>query len=314
MQTEKLKILKSALGSYRRERDEFLFYCPKCEHHKAKLSVNVDKGYYKCWVCDYSGRKLRRLIRKHGTLLDYKNWNKLEEQVDISDFDLLFNSFETEEEDFKIALPDEFISLANSKLPLSSLPAQQYLRSRGVTNSDICRWKMGFCGRGEYEGYIVVPSFDLSGEVNFFVARSYNGNWKKYKNPKVSRNNIIFDELFLDFQQELVIVEGVFDAVVAGWNAVPLLGSTLSERSRLMLEIVRNDTPVYLALDMDAEKKSIRIIENLLQYGIEVYKIDTTGVDDVGEMTKEQFQDRKQNATLMNQENCLLYRAMNVNL
>ena len=312
MQAKKLKILRDVLGEYRREREEFLFYCPKCDHHKPKLSVNLGKGYYKCWVCDYSGRKIRSLIRKHGSYLDYKAWGEFEEQIDISDFDLLFNPFGEEKREETLELPEEFISLVNKSTPLSSLSAHQYLRDRGVTKLDICRWKMGFCESGEYEGYIVIPSFNLGGNINFFVARSYNGNWRKYKNPKISRNTIIFDELFLNFQEELTIVEGIFDAVVAGHNSVPLLGSTLSEKSKLMHGIIKNDTTVYLALDFDAEKKSMRIINKLLEYGIEVYKIDTSGFGDVGEMSRKEFSRRKKKATLMNQENCLFYQAMSV--
>ena len=312
MQAKKLKILKGVLGEYRRERKEFLFYCPKCDHHKPKLSINLDKGYYKCWVCDHSGRKIRSLIRKHGTYLEYKAWGQFEEQVDISEFDLLFDPFEEREKEETLELPKEFISLVNKDLPLSSLSARQYLRDRTITKMDICRWKMGFCGKGEYEGYVIIPSFNLEGNINFFVARSYNGNWKKYKNPKVSRNTIIFGELFLNFREELTIVEGIFDAVVAGHNTVPLLGSTLSEKSKLMHEIIKNDTSVYLALDFDAEKKSMSIVRKLLQYGVEVYKVNTSGFNDVGEMNREEFFKRKQNATLMNQENCLLYQAMSV--
>jgi DNA primase len=312
LQAKKLKILKSVLGEYRRERKEFLFYCPKCDHHKPKLSVNLDKGCFKCWVCDYSGRKIRSLIRKHGSYLDYKAWGEFEEQVDISDFDLIFDPFNETKKEEALELPEEFISLANKNLPLSSLSPRQYLKDRGVTKLDICRWKMGFCGKGEYEGYIVIPSFNPEGNINFFVARSYNGDWKKYKNPKVSRNTIIFDELFLDFHEDLTIVEGIFDAVIAGHNAVPLLGSTLSEKSRLMYEIIKNETTVYLALDFDAEKKSMSIINKLLQYGVEVYKVDTSGFGDVGEMNRQEFLERKLTATLMNQENCLFYQAMSV--
>jgi len=312
LQAKKLKILRDVLGEYRRERKEFLFYCPKCDHHKPKLSVNLDKGCYKCWVCDYSGRKIRGLVRKHGSYLDYRAWGEFEEQIDISEFDLLFNPFSEIEREEVLELPEEFISLANKGLPLSSLRARQYLKGRGIIKSDICRWKMGFCGSGEYEGYIIIPSFNPEGNINFFVARSYNGNWKKYKNPKVSRNTIIFDELFLNFQEDLAIVEGVFDAVVAGHNSVPLLGSTLSEKSKLMHKIIKNDTSVYLALDFDAEKKSMSIINKLLEYGVEVYKIDTSGFKDVGEMDREEFLRRKQNATLMNEDACLFYRAMSV--
>ena len=35
----------------------------------------------------------------------------------------------------------------------------------------------------------------------------------------------MFNELFIDWNSDLVLVEGVFDALVAG-NAVPILGST----------------------------------------------------------------------------------------
>ena len=122
-------------------------------------------------------------------------------------------------------------------------------------------------------------------------------------NPKVPRNNIIFNELFLDFATDLVIVEGVFDAIKAGPNSVPLLGSTLSSRSKLLKEIVKNDTPIYLALDSDAERKSIEIIKELLKYGLEVYKVDTRGHGDVGEMSKETFQQKKQEALLINSNN-----------
>lgn len=312
MQAKKLKILRNTLGSYRRERDEFLFYCPKCEHHKSKFSINLQKDCYKCWCCDYSGRQLGRLVRKHGSFTDYKAWGEFKEKVNISDFELLFAEMEMDDEPEALELPQEFISLANKKLPLASLPAQQYLRNRSVSKGDICYWRMGFCGAGEYEGYIVIPSFDLKGEVNFFVARSYNGSWMKYKNPRVERNKVIFNELFLNFQEELTIVEGIFDAVVAGQNSVPLLGSTISEKSKLLKSIVMNDTPVYLALDADAGKKTMVIVDKLLQYGIDVYRVDTSGYDDVGTMTRNEFDRRKSEAVKMTHDGCLLYRALSV--
>jgi hypothetical protein len=42
------------------------------------------------------------------------------------------------------------------------------------------------------------------------------GSLEKLHESKVARNNIIFNELFLDFTTDLVIVEGVFDAMKAG--------------------------------------------------------------------------------------------------
>ena len=61
-------------------------------------------------------------------------------------------------------------------------------------------------------------------------------------NPAASRN-IIFNELYLDFDKEITIVEGIFDAMKAE-NAVPILGSTLSENSVLFKKIIKYDTPI----------------------------------------------------------------------
>ena len=163
---------------------------------------------------------------------------------------------------------------------------------------------MGYCFSGEYRNRVIIPSFDEDGDVNYFIARSYSGDSYKYKNPRVSKN-IIFNELYTDWNSDLTIVEGVFDAVVAG-NAIPLLGSTLHSRSPLIRQIVFNDTPVYLALDPDAADKERKIIKTLSSYDIELYKIDVSGYEDVGSMTKDVFEERKQNARFIDRDNYLL--------
>ena len=63
--------------------------------------------------------------------------------------------------------------------------------------------------------------------LNYFVTRTYDNDWRKYLNPKASRD-IVFNHLYLDFDEPLTIVEGVFDAIKAGENSVPLLGSTIT--------------------------------------------------------------------------------------
>jgi len=65
---------------------------------------------------------------------------------------------------------------------------------------------------------------------------------------------------------------------------------------------------VYLALDEDASKKTRSIARLLLKYGVEVYEIDTSGVEDVGEMTKDEFKSRKNNASIVEKDNYLLQR------
>ena len=315
MEREKLAILKDIFGGYYRSNSEYLFYCPKCNHHKAKLSINVSKGVFKCWICDYSGTNIFRLVRRYGNYNQKNAWKRYDNVIQLDQFESVVRSmFETDEIEIEesTSLPDEFISLVNDNLPHSALPARRYLRDRGITKEQITYWKIGYCSEGEYKDRVIIPSFNMQGRVNFFVARTYVDNWRKYMNPKIRRNNMVFNHLFLDFQNDLVITEGIFDAVVAGPNAVPILGSTLKEDSKLFQEVINNDTPIYLALDVDAEKKAMRLVESFLKYGVELYKIDISPYHDVAEMTKDEFERRKKEASFLTAENYLSYKINNL--
>ena len=298
------KILYETLGHFSDKGSELLFSCPACGHHKRKFSVNLDKNVFKCWVCDYHGRNIRRVIRRFGSYIQLQKWDQITDRSDITRFAELFMDKQSGEGEAKIELPQGFVSLANKNLPLSANRALRYLKERGITQDQIVRWKMGFCYDGEYGGRIIVPSFGTSGYPNYFIARSYVGHNMKYKNPRSSKN-VVFNDLFTNWNDDLVIVEGVFDAINAG-NAVPILGSTLRTDSDLLRKIVRNDTPCYIALDPDAADKERRIIQTLLRYDVELYKIDVTGYEDVGEMPHDIFRERKANARFIDRDNYLL--------
>ena len=308
---EAKRILHETLGNYADKGTELLFVCPACDHHKRKFSVNLIKNAFKCWVCDYRGRNLRRVVRRFGSYTQLQKWDQITGRTDLERYSDLFMEPVDEAGRQKIQLPKEFVSLCSNKIPATGTYALKYLQSRGVTTEEIVRWKIGYCFSGEYRNRIVIPSFDEDGDVNYFVARSFDNDWRKYLNPSLSRN-IVFNELYIDWDSDIILVEGAFDAIKAGPNSIPLLGSTLREESSLFQEIVKNDACIYLALDPDAEKKTNKIISNLLQYGIELYHIDVTGFDDVGEMTKEEFLERKQNASFIGDNDYLFMKSLNL--
>jgi len=302
--TEAKKILYETLGNHIDKGAELLFACPSCNHQKRKFSINLDKNVYKCWVCDYRGRNIRRVIRGYGTHNQLQKWDTISDRSDLERFADLFMERELRQDKTKVELPTEFATLCTEDLPATSTYAFRYLQKRGVTKADILRWKIGYCFSGEYRNRIIIPSFDEDGDCSYFIARSYSGDSYKYKNPKASKD-IVFNELFIDWNRDLVLVEGVFDALVAG-NAVPILGSTLRPGSELLRKIVRNDTPVFVALDPDAAEKERRIIKMLLEYDIELHKIDVSGYEDVGSMPREVFEDRKKTAAFIDRDNYLL--------
>lgn len=296
--TKKIEILKDILGNYYRSGHEYLFFCPKCKHHKKKLSVNIEKDCFKCWICSFSGKSIRRLIQRYGDYVQQKTWNELSGIVEITEYEKIFFTEENTEEKIEpISLPAEFQTLCNRDLSLTSLPARRYLNERGLSKEDILFWKIGYAVSGEYTGRVIVPSFNLEGNIDYFVGRTYENDWKRYLNPPVPKD-IIFNELYIDWSSDITIVEGVFDAIKAR-NAIPILGSTLREGSRLFRELIKNDPAIFIALDPDAERKAEKLINTLLSYDAEVYKIDIPTGRDVGDMTHEEFLERKKHARLI---------------
>jgi DNA primase len=183
-----------------------------------------------------------------------------------------------------------------------------YLKKRGLNDSKILEWKIGYCPTGDYKERVIIPSFDDDGDVNYFISRTFSNDWKKYKNPEASKD-IVFNELLIDWEEPVVLVEGVFDAVQEP-NMIPILGSTLQEKTILFQKLVEKQAKVYIALDSDAKHKEAKIIANLVKYGLDVWKISTTDNKDVGEMSKWEYQRAKQNAQKVDFE----YELFNINI
>ena len=287
---DKRKIVTQILGSYWQKGDEHLYHCPYCGHHKKKMSINFSNGYWKCWVCDTRGKNIYRIVRKFGNYQQRQKYRELQGLVDLTDFEEMFKEYNNIQEKQILEMPKGFVSLCNKDLPMDSTDAFRYLSSRGIGRREILKWKIGYCKEGRYAGRIIIPSFDVEGDLNYFIARSYVGHTRRYLNPPANRD-LVFNELNIDWDEPIVLVEGVFDAIAAGGNAIPILGSTLREDSRLFQAIALHDTPVYMALDHDAEKKAEWIIKSMLRYDLEVHKVPIDE-EDVGEMGNKEFKQR----------------------
>ena len=90
----------------------------------------------------------------------------------------------------------------------------------------------------------------------------------KYKNPPVSKNIIGFD-LFINWDEPIILCEGVFDAIAIKRNAIPLFGKTIPKK--LMKKIYEKQIKtIYILLDSDAYWDSIKMTDVLMRNGINV--------------------------------------------
>ena len=137
---KKVNILADVLGRHYVSGEEYIFKCGFCNHHKKKLSVNIPKNKYKCWICETSGNDIRRLVRKFGSREELAEWDKLTNRTNILDFDTLFAQEEVDPP-IKVRLPREFKSLVNASDCYDTKRAKRYLKSRDVSEKDIINWR-----------------------------------------------------------------------------------------------------------------------------------------------------------------------------
>tara|TARA_B100000902_G_scaffold234252_1_gene222124 strand:- start:291 stop:1256 length:966 start_codon:yes stop_codon:yes gene_type:complete len=268
-------------------------WCPFCRHSsksKLKLSIHLEKCFYHCWLCDKSSNNIPYLVSK----LDRNKFEAAKGLFNSSS--RKFSLFGEEEviEKPNVVIPENFCFLIenfNSINP-DARDVFKYSIKRGFNKKKLHMLRPGFSLSKDFRRYLILPSYDKHGDLNYYTARKIDVNSSdsyKYKNASISKKDIIFNELNIDWQKPLTLVEGPLDLIKTNDNATCLLGSSLTEDSALFYEIVKNKTDVKLALDRDAYSKSLEIAELLISYDISVDLINTKYFDDVGEMSREDF-------------------------
>jgi len=255
-----LELLTDILGDPKKvyeNKTQVSFNCPVCDEGKKKgnFEVNIDKGVYHCWSCgDSEGTHgpLGKFFDKFGTKKQKKLYSLIKPE----------ESLQSEKKFKKLKLPQSYIRFtdSNPKYPVYR-EAYNYLKSRGITDEIIEKYQIGFCDKGECIGRIIVPSYDLQGDLNYYVARSWGKTKLKYKNPESEKDKIIFNEHLINWEEDIYLVEGVFDAFFLP-NPIPLLGKYLSN---LLFESLYNKAKknIIICLDGDAWENATKLYHEL---------------------------------------------------
>jgi len=265
-----LSLLEKVLGEGKATSgDNFAFFCPICKHRKRKLEIKLvtnlkGENPYHCWTCvGFKGKTLFTLFDK------LKLPKKLKSELK----GILKPTSYIHEKSQINSLPKEFKPLSEYSTSIFYTKAINYLKNRGINKYDILRYNIGYCLDGDYMDRVIIPSYDENKDLSFFIARSFNNNaYEQYKNPKVSKD-IIFNEFFINWNQPIILCEGVFDALAIKRNAIPLLGKDMS--TALLMKLVTSKVEkIYIALDNDAMKATLKHSEYLLSKGKEVYLVE----------------------------------------
>ena len=267
--------MDSVLGKGKQtSRGNHAYHCPFCKHHKPKMEVNFTenkKGHnpWHCWVCNTRGKTIPNLLKKIEAYDKIEEAKKLIPQGSFVEEVIVKND---------LALPKEYTPFIDNPSSLMARHAYAYLKRRGVTKEDMIKYHMGYCENGEYKNMVIIPSYDAVGNLNYFTARSFEKEpFRKYKNPSVSRDIVPF-EMFINWNSPLVLCEGPFDAIAIKRNAIPLLGKNI--QTNLMKKIVSSKVEkIYIALDSDAIKSSLKFCEKFMNEGKEVHLLEMDDKD-----------------------------------
>ena len=285
--TEKIQFIERTFGKgiLSRSGDDIAVSCPVCkDSKKKKLSISLSSWSFHCWVCGEKGKTLIPILRKtksRETTSDYRT-RFLNQKIE---------NFEVEEVQ-KFEYPEDFVPIVealSSKNP-NTRSVVSYLRSRGLTETDFYKYRIGVTPRGKDPRRAYFISLDALGEENYFVSRSIDDKMRqRYVNSQIDKTKIVFNECEIDWDEPVFLVEGIFDQISLKRNSACLLGSTLPENSELFRKLVLNECDVILALDSDAREKSNKIANSLLQYGCKVRIMPMFGSKDLGSMAEKEI-------------------------
>lgn len=260
-----LSILTNAFGDGKKTtRDNYIFYCPVCQHRKPKLEVGIESHKWHCWVCNRGGHSIFSLFKwaKIGS-------TKLDELRRIVPARRVSVDIDTAQVELPLEYKPLWIDNHGDRLWRLAI---QYLASRRVTPLDILKYRIGYCDSGEYRYMLIIPTYNDFGELVYYTTRTFiDGAGPKFKNPRAPRNIIGF-ESHINWNEPVILVESAFDAITVRRNAIPLFGKSISEALKVRVVNERVDT-VYLCLDSDAIHDAINHIQFFLDSGILVYLV-----------------------------------------
>lgn len=314
---EKLDFLSSFIRNYKLEKDDtnLSIWCPFCKNkdkNKLKLVMHLEKNFYHCWICDKSGGI--------SSLIWHLDKSKVQESKNyFKSYKKTFSLFDEKEEeiDLSVELPRDFRLISNNlhRKDKDLQDLVEYCRSRGFNKHKILMLKVGYSNVFEFRRSLIIPSFDENGAINFYTSRKIDASTNdpyKYNNARIQKKYIIFNDLNIDWSIPLTLVEGPLDLIKTNDNATCLLGSSLTEDMLLFQKIVKNKTPVNIALDRDAYYKAVRIGNLLSNYDVDVNIVDTRKYSDVGDMPREYFENILTEANTFNKDDLLLNKIKNL--
>ena len=278
-------ILKSFLdeskqGGYQNGIEQYQFCCPCCADEnggkpdgKYNLEVNFLIGKCHCWKCDMKGN-INRIVKKYGGISlasEYIEDVKMilsTQMYNMNRYEELSKIINEEE----IRLPKTFTLIGDIE-KINSRKLKDFIKKRHITQEMIDMYHIGYTKWENEEknvrSRLIIPSYDNKGNLTYWTGRDFTGyeGRQKYLNVKADRKKIIFNEGLIEWDGDIVLVEGIIDSLVYP-NCIPLMGKQLYKDSKLYdILMKRSNGNIIICLDNDTDISETKRIYRLLNKG-----------------------------------------------
>lgn len=253
-------IIEDILGKPKKKnvnKKQFSFDCPVCSAEKGltdgdgkgNLELNLNKNVYQCWACGethHTHGSIIKLIKKFGNQSHVQRLKQLGLDLDDIKTDLT----KVKRESVHL-LPPGFISFKDGNpKTLEYKRAWNYLtKERNISEEIIYDFNIGYVPNGQYINRVVIPSYGMDNEINYWVTRTFLNVKPKYLNPDADKELIIFNENRINWDGTVYLVEGPFDHIVTP-NSIPLLGKKISP---LILSKIFENLTGHLVILLDGD-------------------------------------------------------------
>ena len=278
-------------------------FCPTNNDYKlyVKVANDTTDGLWHCKKCDATGNPIS-FVMKYNNVGYGEAKDILEMYVDedlfasnyrdlgLSDTEILYLMMiqEDEEEDKQIDYKAPALPFG-TKLIMDNLnnpevyPFIDYLVNvRKLDPEVIEKYNIGYITNGyalttegkkvTLDNHIVFFTFDNQGQYIYWNTRSilkepyiksFNGVSKE---GEFSKRNTVFNLNIAKDQEEIVIVEGVIDALTIGKSGVATFGKQVTdEQVNIILDNITPEKKIYVMIDRDAPKQADKLAQRLYQ-------------------------------------------------
>ena len=251
------------LGVYNYRRGWLKGDCPSCGKHKFGIHLGLNRT--NCFSCELN-------IKPLDLVMDLESFDQISQVNtllnDISGIEYTEPILQPYNLKENTVLPDSYQNIKRGD-SIFAKSARALIIRRGFDLDRLSKAGWGYCTKGKYMGYLIMP-FYVNNKLVYFNARKFMGGGPKFNNPDIDdfglgKSMIIYNVDALYMYRTVYLMESVTNSETIGENGIATGGKKISNYQ--INTILKSPVEkIIIGLDDDAIEDAIRIAFKLIDF------------------------------------------------